>query len=328
MNIHIPLYRPDLAIIDEQILLAQLARAPFQDAGLLTRWENLWERLWNRYAVAFARHDEAVMQLKRLLGWSSGATVLTDPLLDPVWREALHAAWLHTALRDVEPRSGCASGPPEASHPCTLMLHHPFGLPATPIPAPVILEEISSVLQPLPGVGHGLIQLVNLEGPRILPVGSGCVLLSTDAALMTALARQRLRPPGAAACALGCALLENLPQRLQRRRELAERYLSLLRLDTMATPPHNPASGRSWESFFLTLKDPEVRTGLESFLVKANIGCGSPLWFPPPEELPGVRRFLRHTLALPLYAALSDGECKRIINRLHRWVERAWLPPK
>ncbi|MEO5345134.1 MAG: hypothetical protein H7834_02000 [Magnetococcus sp. YQC-9] len=327
----IPLYRPDLTSADQQALLDQLERAPFVDGEAVRVWEAGWERQWGRRAVAFAGHDEAVRCLKEILGWRSGDAVGVDPLLDPAWSEALAANWLQAVWRDIDPQTGQACREPVAHPQATaplraVVVNHPFGLPALlPDPAWLVIEEISALVQPLPGVGQGAVQLVNGAGPRILPVGTGCLLLSTDEPLIEALLKKRSRPPGAAACALGSALLAAMPARLARRRELAERFLGL-RLRGFGKLPDNPVGGRAWELFHLLMRDAEVSTALQAFLHKAGIGCGTPLWYTPrlPEGvvLPGLQACQRHALAIPLYAALSDPEAKKIINRIHRWAER------
>lgn len=313
MTPYIPLYRPDLDSADELALLAQLRQARFRDPLLVRCWEGQWERLWERRAVAFAGHGEAVRLLKALFGWSSGTVVSIDPLLDPAWQEALQDAWLTCPVRDLDEVSLSGVG---------VWIHqHPFGSPVVPSFDGLVLEEISAVPLPLPLVGSGAVQLVNLTGPRILPVGVGCVLLSTDDRLIDRLLEARQEPPGAAACVLGMSLLAALPDRLQRRCELAERY-GALRMRGMAVMPHNPATGRFWELFYLQFRDLSARQELEAFLTKAGIGCGALNWFAVPDPPSGYRTFLSHALALPLYAALTDAECKRIINRVHRWVER------
>ncbi|MBF0261312.1 MAG: DegT/DnrJ/EryC1/StrS family aminotransferase [Magnetococcales bacterium] len=361
LPVTIPLYRPDLTHADGQACLRQVTRAPFVDGLAARAWEAGWERLWERRAVAFARHDEALGALKGLFGWHSGDMVETDPLLDPAWSEALAANWLHAAWRDIDPMTGVAIGAP-LTRPegrgitRAMVVHHPFGLPAPcpdsdagaqhgtetrrgdasrPDPAPVILEEISSIPRPLPGIGHGLVQMVNLEGPRILPVGVGCLLLSTDASLIEALIKKRSRPPSGPASALGSALLAALPSRLERRAELAERYLGL-RLRGLGILSARNADGRGWEIFQLLLGNENARADLQTFLRRAGIGCAAPLWFTPSlttgaatwgdattgGDLPGLRAMQTRALAIPLYAALSDPEQKKIINRIHRWAER------
>ncbi|MBF0438677.1 MAG: hypothetical protein HQL93_06095 [Magnetococcales bacterium] len=112
----IPLYRADLTLGDERVLLSQLARAPFKDNSQLLAWERSWEEIWERGAVAFASHREAIGLLKKIMGWRSGDVVEWDPWLDPVWREALEGEWLHLAKRE--------EGALRA-----VMRQHRFGLP-------------------------------------------------------------------------------------------------------------------------------------------------------------------------------------------------------
>ncbi|MBF0189517.1 MAG: DegT/DnrJ/EryC1/StrS family aminotransferase [Magnetococcales bacterium] len=333
----IPLSRPDLSCDDARAVLEQLARAPFRDVEALRRWEGMWESVWQRRAVAFADHGEAWRLLGELLGWRAGDVLVVDALLDPVWREAVRGCWWHEAVRDVEPESGRAVGAPFGPvaggmvrgevirHACGWPVDLPSGEDGT-----WVAEEISSVVRPWPGVGRGAVQLVDLSGSGLLPVGTGCVLLSTDGELVAALAHRRRHLPSAAACALGCALLTTLPGRLERRRQLAGRYRAWLRLAGWATMPRDPPSGREWALFCLAMRTEESRIALADFLRRADIGCGAPVWFHPVtdsrHDLSGLKRFLGHALALPLYAALSDAECKRIVNRIHRWVDRQPVP--
>lgn len=323
----IPLYRPDLTKDDEHALLLQLAKKPFRDDGQLVRWEGAWGDLWERSAVAFADHLEPVKQLKKIMGWHSGDVVGADGLLDPVWQEALAGAWLHLGLRDVDGVTGQAVGgcemPAEGGTLRAMMVQHAFGLP-TPLPegSVWVLEEVSSVVRPVAGCGGGAVQLVNLEGPRMVSTGTGCVLLSQDHRLIAELAKLRQNPPGGAVCALGLSQLASLEDRLARRQELAERYLGM-RLEGLAAGPAKHGFQRGWEVFFLTMTHAISKTDLETFLRRAAIGCGSPVWFRPSgDHLPGMRQFLERSLAVPMYAALTDAECKRIINRVERWIGR------
>ncbi|MBF0179841.1 MAG: DegT/DnrJ/EryC1/StrS aminotransferase family protein [Magnetococcales bacterium] len=324
---HLLLYRPDLTSSDEKTVLTQLVKKNFRDEAALIHWEEGLATLWERPALAFAEHAEAIAALKNILGWRSGETVGVDPLLEPAWREALQEAWLHQVERDVDPATGQGTGtwrlPPDMTQPRAAIVRHAFGLPSTMMKGHAfVLEEISSMVRPMSGCGEGDVQLLDCSGPRILAIGAGCALLARDAGLIRELARVRRHPPGGAACALGCSLLTGLPERLERRQELAMRYLTM-RLAPVACHPANPASGRAWEQFCLRLHDGHARQGMEGFLQKVGIGCGSPVWFQPPgEHPPGLRRFLEQTLALPLYASLSDAACKRVINRVHRWMER------
>ncbi|NGZ05612.1 MAG: DegT/DnrJ/EryC1/StrS aminotransferase family protein [Magnetococcales bacterium] len=314
-SLSIPLYRPDLSVVDAQTLVAQLGLNPFQDAALVRSWEGAWEERWQRRAVAFADHVEAIRLIKEILGWPAGMGVHVDPLLDPAWREALHGAWLGCDWHDRDADPTVSAGGVVWQQP-GMGWWQPAGH------ARWVLEEISAVPLPVSGVGQGAIQLVNLTGPRILPVGVGALLLSTDGELIETLRQRRSHAPGAAACALGLSLLDSLPERLERRGELVSRYAAM-RLRGWARLPSDLAQGRCRECFYLPMRDVAARISLEAFLTKAGIGCGAVHWFRLPAGTPpGWQSWLSQTLAIPLYAALTDQECKRIINRIHRWVER------
>ena len=324
----IPLIRPDLTGADEQALLAQLRTAPFRDDALLRRWEAAWETLWQRRAVAFADPVAAVAALKETLAWPAGARIAADPLLAPGWREGCDAAWLHLDRRDADPVTGQGRGPwptpPTAAGHGAAWVVHAFGLP-NPVATdhPVLLEEVSGLVKPLPGSGHGTVQLLLLGGNAILQGGESCLLLSRDERLIAGLAQRRRHPPGAAACALGLSQLARLDRHLERRTRLAERYLAL-RGRGLVGFPSSPGAVRAWELLHLLLPDRAHRDGLRAFLHKAGIGADGPVWSQPPDlaALPGLARFADTALALPLYAALDDREQKKIINRLHRWLER------
>lgn len=329
----IPLIHAEITHADEQAVRSQLHRAPFTDGALLSRWEAAWARLWDRPALAFAQPVEPILALKRLLGWRSGDWVGSDPLLDPAWTEAFAAAWLHLSWRDIDPRTGRGQGG-GVTHQRPAwqggtrragLSVHPYGLP-TGVPelgVPFWLEEISSIIRPLPGVGWGDVQLLHLSGNRMVAAGDSCLLLTQDTALYRALQARRRQPPSALACALGLSQLAGLEARLDRRLVLAERYRYLRSRALFRLPDAAPAS-RVWEMFMVEMRQMPERMALQAFLQKAKIYAGSPVWFQTVVDnaLPGLERFQERVLALPLYAALTCQEQKRVINRLHRWVER------
>ena len=324
MNPTIPLVRADLTTADQRALFQQLQLAPFDDAELLERWEFCFQTLWERPAVAFSDAVELIAALKTVFNWPSGSFISSSPLLAPAWREAFSAAWLHLIFQDIDAHTG-VNRQSTGTQTLTAQLHvHPFGLPAPDINSTrIILEEISSLIKPLAGSGNGTLQLLHLDGNRIIQAGGSCLALSRDSGLIQELKKIRLLPPSAAACALGVSQLAHLDLFLERRQRLAKRYLALHDRH-LFTYPSPPGAVRVWEIFFIHLADRHTQQELAAFLNKSSIGAASPIWFKPPPEpgLPGLKKFMDTALALPLYAALGDGEQKRIINRLHRWLER------
>lgn len=316
MTAPLPLWRPELLVADLALLEAQARVAPLHDPALLARWEAAWADRCGQAAVAFATPDEVVRQLAALLGWPPGWSLAATPLLPPHWLEAVARAGGRWQWLDLEPASGAPQGVPTAGV-VALWRHHPFGLLLTAPAEGSLVEEVSTVLAP----GAGPVSVLCLEGNRMVAAGGSCVVLSADAHLAAALRRVRQRPPSALACQLGLAQLERLPAVLARRAELAERYLAVRWRGLCGLPP--TAAGRCWDAFVVLAGEAGLRDSLGDFLNKAGIGAAPPVWWRPPAvALPGWRDFQARSLALPLYAALSDGEQKRIINRIHRWCER------
>ena len=322
----IPLVSADLTTADERAVRSQLIRSPFGDDALLTRWEAAWEDLWSRSAVAFAEPKALILALKSVLGWRSGDCIGADALLEPAWTEALDAAWLSRVWRDIDPSTGQGQG---RFRPWDGTLRagfatHAYGLPSvcTEQAAPFWLEEISSIVRPMPNCGWGDVQLLHLSGNRMLTAGASCLLLSKDEALCRALKTLRPHPPSALACALGLSQMQSLNVRLERRRERAERYRELLHPQGLFCLPVYGAVERVWETFLLAMPSTETRLMLQQFLQKSHVFSASPLWFRQKrtEDLPGFNRFHRSVLALPLYASLEETQQKRIINRVNRWV--------
>lgn len=327
----IPLVRADLTHADAQAVRWQLATAPFQDEALLNRWEAAWEAIWHRSAVAFSGPVALMLALKAALGWGAGDWVGVDPLLDPAWGEALTAAWLRPAWRDVDPDTGEGEGafawdPAEGGVMQAGMGHHPYGLPLRrPVGGPSFwLEDLSALLLPISGCGWGDVQIFCFSGNRMVAAGGSALLLTQDVSLGCRLRALRRHPPAPLACALGLSQLRTLVERLARRQELAVRYHRLLRGRSGFQLPEERVGLRVWERFLLRMASETEWASLKTFLNKSNVHAESPLWFKPANisPLPGLNHFQTHMLALPLYASLADTDQKRLINRVNRWVAR------
>ncbi|MBF0369133.1 MAG: DegT/DnrJ/EryC1/StrS aminotransferase family protein [Magnetococcales bacterium] len=325
----IPLYRLELTRGDEARVLQQLAREPFVDRALVEAWEGAWSDLWWRPACAFADSVDLIATLKKIYGWRSGDVVVADPLVNPIWREGLAAAWLHTAPVDIDPLTGLATEqsplyPPEGGTPQARIVQHTLGHPHRIFRwETTVLEDVSAILKPLPGCGGGDLQMLSLDPNRMVRAGEGVVALSEDKNLIQTLKKHRPRLPAAGAVALGLSQLSRIDRILEGREHLAKNYLAL-RDRGLFHKPSNPQRGRAWDGFFLVMRSPEARESLKAFLNKSNILADSPLWFKSQvlDQLPGLEGFLATSLALPLYLPLTPREQKRVINRVHRWVEK------
>ncbi|MBF0448923.1 MAG: DegT/DnrJ/EryC1/StrS family aminotransferase [Magnetococcales bacterium] len=326
-EITIPLVRPDLTQADQECFLAQLNGKPFLDGKAVAQWERAWQEIWQRPCVAFADATTLIKALKTVFGWSSGQPISCGPLLPPSWREALHEAWLdpipQATLEDhgqemwLDNAELSATGSAKEANPAVRMVQHHFGRPAqASANATTTLEEVSALLKPVDQTGWGTVQLINLDGNRMIQGGGSTLALSTDRSLIARLKKIRTTPPAAAICALGISQLRRLAAQLNRRQALARRYGEIRNRNFFISPPNIP-SERSWEMYLLHFNDLKKRDGLLHFLNRAGIGAALPIWHHQSQPNP-----LDLSLALPLYASLSDIEQKRIINRIHRWVER------
>ncbi|MBF0157158.1 MAG: hypothetical protein HQL57_08250 [Magnetococcales bacterium] len=307
-----------------------MARQPFHDPESLQSWEGVWADAWERPAVAFADTFEVMRCLKALMGWRSGDAVAADVLLEPAWREALGASWLHWATTDIDPvtaRNKGAPLPPEGAPVRAWIGRHPFGLPSPPVSCPagvMLLEEVSSLILPFPGSGWGEAQLLCLDGNRILQAGGTCLVLSRDERWIRELSIMRQHPPSAAASALGLSQWQGVKRLLELREALAHRYIGMRNQGEFSMPEAGGAGGRAWELFHLRMPSEESLRSLAAHLRVRHIAAASPVWhavpaFPP---WPGLKAFLGHALALPFHASLDLVLQKRVINRIHRWVER------
>jgi hypothetical protein len=326
-DITIPLVRPDLRQSDADIFLQQMAENPFSDLQLVAQWETAWQEIWKRPCVAFADPVELLQSLKNILGWQPGLEIQTSPLLHPIWQEAMQSAWLTPSQNGVITGSGQEIWSDNIGQTKNLIQHN-FGLPAqTSSQQPATLEDISAILKPLPNCGVANIQLLMLDGNRMIQGGATCLALSTDESLIKTLKKTRKQPPAAALCALMLSQLNQLDALLARREQLAMAYLDIYSKDSVSKPPL-PSSGRRWEAFIIQLPNREKRLGLQHFLNKAGIGAAPPIWHHLPtyqnasSDTSPLTQLVEKSLALPLYASLSDGEQKKIINRVHRWIDR------
>ncbi len=326
-TITIPLMRPDLRRSDATRFLAQMQENPFEDPELVARWEAAWEEIWQRPCVAFAAPAELFAGLKNIHGWRSGSRISASPLLHPIWLEAMQNSWMDAAHDGEIGEDGAEIWFDDEGFGIKLVQHN-FGHPARIIPGtPVDMEDISAILKPLSTCGIGTVQLLLLDGNRMLQGGGACLALSIDNHLIAELKKERTRPPAAAVCALGLAQLENLDANMRRREQLAERYLQMYIDNSFSLPP-KPRVGRRWEAFIIRLPTRQKRRGLQYFLNKAGIAAAPPVWHhlpfynPERDAATPLGALLDTSLALPLYASLSDPEQKKIINRIHRWVER------
>lgn len=133
------------------------------------------------------------------------------------------------------------------------------------------------------------------------------------------------------AAALGRVQLARLPAFLQRRRQLAARYLAELRDLPLQLSAEAPAGDtHAWHLFVLRLSDAARLTRDEVIDRLAAAGIGTSVHYVPlhrqpywrdryglrPEQFPVVDRAYQRMFSIPLFTAMSDDEQTRVIAAL------------
>ena len=133
------------------------------------------------------------------------------------------------------------------------------------------------------------------------------------------------------AAALGRVQLARLPTFVQRRRQLAARYLHELKSLPLLLPADAPAGEtHAWHLFVIRLREDAkvTRDGVIGALSEAGIGTSvhyvplhrQPYWRDryrlTPEQFPVAEHAYQRMLSIPLFTAMSDDEQTRVIAAL------------
>jgi len=133
------------------------------------------------------------------------------------------------------------------------------------------------------------------------------------------------------AAALGRVQLQRLPAFVQRRQQLAARYLSELKSLPLILPADAPAGdSHAWHLFVLRLSDEARVTRDEVIQRLSDAGIGTSVHFVPlhrqpywrdryglrPEQFPHADQAYQHMFSIPLFTAMSDDEQGRVIAAL------------
>ena len=132
--------------------------------------------------------------------------------------------------------------------------------------------------------------------------------------------------------ALGRVQLKRLPAFLQRRQQLAQRYLEALKELPLILPADAPAGDvHSWHLFVLRLAENARLTRDEVIQQLSDAGIGTSVHYVPlhrqpywrdryqltPEMFPEADKAYQSMFSIPLFTAMSDAEQERIIAALH-----------
>ncbi|RSS49875.1 DegT/DnrJ/EryC1/StrS family aminotransferase [Streptomyces sp. WAC07061] len=134
--------------------------------------------------------------------------------------------------------------------------------------------------------------------------------------------------------AIGSVQLRRLPEMVERRREIAERYdRELAGTEGLLTPPPLPEGHESTNCLYWVQLDPAIRDGVVADLLAEEIYT-TPHYAPlhrvrsgdgtdegtPGAGLPACDWAVERTVRLPLHCGLSDGEVATVIGALREAV--------
>ena len=135
--------------------------------------------------------------------------------------------------------------------------------------------------------------------------------------------------------ALGRVQLARLPAFLQRRQQLAARYLHELKDLPLVLPADAPQGDtHAWHLFVIRLNDDARATRDEVIQALSDAGIGTSVHYVPlhrqpywrdrygltPEQFPAAEQAYQRMLSIPLFTAMSDDEQARVIAALKACV--------
>ena len=135
--------------------------------------------------------------------------------------------------------------------------------------------------------------------------------------------------------ALGRVQLQRLPAFVQRRQQLAARYLHELKdLPLILPADAPPGDTHAWHLFVIRLRDDALVTRDEVIQALSDAGIGTSVHYVPlhrqpywrdrygltPEQFPVAEHSYQRMLSIPLFTAMSDDEQARVIAALKACV--------
>jgi perosamine synthetase len=226
-----------------------------------------------------------------------------------------------------------------------VVLVHPFGIasdarPICALGVPVIEDccQAFGARNEHGMVGKaGVMCVLSFHATKLLTTGEGGMLLSNDASLLAKVRELKTgtrnsrdvrwrQPMTDLQAALGLSQLSQYELFLERRRQIAAAYFAGL----TDLPVQLPTSVRDRSVFFrfpirCGLEFAMLRAGFEAEGVQIRQGVDTLLHGSDPVRprmFPGANACYRETLSLPIYPALSDAECERVVQACRKIFRR------
>ena len=228
-----------------------------------------------------------------------------------------------------------------------IIVVHPFGIAADARPicalgVPVI-EDCCQAFGASDADGMvgraGMMCVLSFHATKLLTTGEGGMVLSNDVSLLAKVRRLKngspndgevrwRQPMSDLQAALGLSQLSQYESFLERRRQIAHAYFAGLG----DLPVQLPTSVSDRSVFFrfpircgldfamlrarFEAEGVQVRQGVDTLLHGSEMNRANPF--------PVAERCYRETLSLPIYPALSDAECERVIKACRKILTAAW----
>jgi perosamine synthetase len=225
-----------------------------------------------------------------------------------------------------------------------IVLVHPFGIaddagPICELGIPVI-EDCCQALGASDGqsmVGQrGIAAIVSFHATKLLTTGEGGMVLTNDAAMLAKIRRLKTgtangsdlrwrQPMTDLQAALGLSQLARYDVFLDRRRQIADAYFAGL----ADLPVRLPTSVRNRSVFFrfpirIAQDFAKVQAAFEAEGIQVRQGVDALLHWNDSNSanrFPVAEAYYRETLSLPIYPALTDVECDRVITACRKIQE-------
>jgi dTDP-4-amino-4,6-dideoxygalactose transaminase len=335
--------RPLVGENEVAAVTAALRANPVEAGGQARRFEGELARMVaQRYGVATCSGTAALHLALLALEVGAGDEVLLPSYVCTALLNAVNYTRATAVFCDVDEDAGNLD-PRDVERRITsraraIIVPHLFGQPAdlTSLGAfglPIV-EDCAQALgarwQGRPVGGFGIISVFSFYSTKVITTGEGGMACTSSALLaerMRALRDYDQREDyqvrfsyklSDLQASLGLAQLARLPEMLDRRRRLAERYYAALRGLAVALPPRRQDGESIYYRYVVRARHAERLIGL---FAQRGVECKRPVFRPLHHYLNGTRpdlartdRFHAQALSLPLYPALTDAQAERVVE--------------
>ena len=294
--------------------------------------------------VAVSSGTAALYVSLRALGIDAGDEVLLPAFVCASVLQAVRATGATPRFVDCDPAT-FSIDPADArgkigDRTRAIIVAHLFGLPADLDSlvelGPPVIEDCAQTLgaqyKGRPAGTFGEISTCSFYATKLLAAGEGGMVLSSNADILDrARVLRNCDDPASGEwafnfkmsdlhAAVGLVQLEQLPERLARRKALAQRYRVAFENLSVGLPASPDDREHQYFRFVVSLKDGALKPLLERS-EDLGLACRRPVgYLPDPvlaelDNLPGCRQAWQTACSIPLYPDLADDEAELVVSR-------------